>query len=130
MVDKTHLAVLLESISAWNAWRETHKETRPELSHASLCGLDLIDANLSGADLSNADLRGAVLTGASLIGANLEGADCFRAVLAGADLDGANLHGAKFLSCPQLAEARNWQKAIRDLDHACGAPIPSHRTHH
>ncbi len=130
MADKTQLAVLREGVAAWNAWRATHKDTRPELSHASLCGLDLINVDFSEADLSHADLRGAVLTDATLAGANLEGANCFRAVLAGADLNGANLLGAKFLSCPQLAEARNWEAAIRDTDHACGAAIPPRRSHH
>jgi uncharacterized protein YjbI with pentapeptide repeats len=125
MADKTQLAMLKSGVGAWNAWRTAHADARPELADAHLYGLDLIGANLAAADLRKADLRGTNLSDAILIGAHLEGADCFRAVLDGADLSGANLVGARFLSCPQLVAARNWQSAYRDLDLACGAPIPS-----
>ena len=124
MADKTQLALLKSDVSAWNGWRATHAELRPDLSEAHLYGLDLIGVNLADADLRKADLRGTNLSGAILTGAHLEGADCFRAVLDGADLGGANLVGARFLSCLQLVAAVNWQSAYRDLDLACGAPIP------
>ena len=42
----------------------------------------------------------------------------------GADLSAADLRGARFLHCPQLEAARNWQAAYRDEDLACGAAIP------
>ncbi len=125
MTDKTQFAVLKQGVGAWNAWRTAHADVRVELSHANLCGVDLINANLAGADLHNADLRGSILRGATLIGANLQGANFFRTVLEEADLSGANLVGARYLSCPQLMAARNWQSAFRDTDLACGAPIPS-----
>jgi uncharacterized protein YjbI with pentapeptide repeats len=125
MADKTQLAMLKSSVGDWNAWRAGHADARPELADAPLYGLDLIGANLAAADLRKADLRGTNLRDAILIGAHLEGADCFRAVLDGADLSGASLVGVRFLSCPQLVAARNWQSAYRDLDLACGAPIPS-----
>ncbi len=127
MADKAHLAMLKHGVNDWNAWRAAHADTRPELSNAGLCGLELANANLAGADLRKADLRGTNLGGATLTGANLAGADFFKAVLDGADLAGADLIGARFLNCPQLAMARNWQSARRDPELACGAPIPPAR---
>ena len=123
MPAKAHLAILKQGVSVWNEWRAAHPQTRPELSHIHLHGLDLINADLAGADLSNADLRGTDLSGAKLMGANLEGANFFRTVLDGADLSGANLSGAQFLTCLQLTAAHHWRSAYRDLSHACGAPI-------
>ena len=124
MADKAQLAVLKHGVTGWNEWRAAHADTRPGLANAGLCGLDLANANLADADLQNADLRGASLNGAALTGADLGGADFFKATLDGADLAGANLVGARFLNCGQLAAARNWQSAFRDLDLACGAPVP------
>jgi uncharacterized protein YjbI with pentapeptide repeats len=129
MPDKAHVMTLKQGVYAWNEWRMAHPEIRPDLAHAHLYGMDLVNVNLAGANLRQADLRGTDLSGAILTGANFEGADLFRAVLAGADLDGAKLTGAKFLSCPQLVAARNWQTAFRDLDLACGATIPPSHGH-
>jgi uncharacterized protein YjbI with pentapeptide repeats len=130
MADKAQLTVLRQGARAWNEWRAAHAGLRPDLVNAGLCGLDLAKVNLAAADLRKADLRGTDLRGAALTGADLEGADFFRAVLDGADLDGANLVGARFLHCPQLATARNWQSAFRDLDLACGVPIPQPSRRH
>jgi uncharacterized protein YjbI with pentapeptide repeats len=125
MADKAHVAMLKQGASAWNEWRAAHPETRPDLANARLYGLDLAKVDLAGADLRGADLRGTILSGAKLVEADLEGADFFRAVLEDADLSGARLLGARFLSCPQLVAARNWQFAFRDLALACGAPLPA-----
>jgi uncharacterized protein YjbI with pentapeptide repeats len=124
MADDTHLAVLKQGADAWNEWRAAHADTPPDLSDASLRGLDLAKVDLPGADLCKADLRGTNLSGAVLVGANLAGANLFKAVLDGADLSGASLIGARFLNCAQLVTTRNWQSASRDSDLACGAPIP------
>jgi len=124
MADKTQVALLKQSVEAWNRWRAQHADTRPDLSNAHLYGLDLVEANLAGADLRNADLRGTVLSNAKLAGADLGGADFFRAVLDGADLSDANLHGARFLGCQQLLAARHWQSCRRDPELACGGPLP------
>ncbi len=53
------------------------------------------------------------------------GANLFKAIVDGADLNGANLRGVRFLQCPQLKSAHNWQSTYRDEDLACGAAIPS-----
>ena len=124
MADNTHLTVLQQGVDAWNEWRAAHADTRPDLSNASLRGLDLAKVDLTGADLRKTDLRGTILSGAVLICANVAGANLFKAVLDGADLSGANLIGAQFLNCAQLMTTRNWQSAFRDSDLACGATIP------
>jgi hypothetical protein len=60
----------------------------------NLSDADLSGANLEGLDLSFADLRGSVLTFARLADCNLSFADLTGANLIGADLRGANLRGA------------------------------------
>jgi hypothetical protein len=76
MADETLMAALRQGKDAWNEWRVTHANIRPDLSNASLRGLDLVEADLSGVDLHKADLRGTILSGAILTGANLAGANC------------------------------------------------------
>jgi len=125
MANDTHLAVLKRGVAAWNEWRAAQPAMRPNLSSASLRGLDLAKVDLSGADLSKADLRGTILSGAVLVDADLAGVNFFKAVLDGADLSRANLIGALFLNCGQLVATRNWQSSVRDPDLACGAPIPA-----
>ena len=125
MANDAHLAVLKRGVAAWNEWRAAQPAMRPDLSSASLRGLDLAKVDLSGADLRKVDLRGTILNGAVLTDADLAGANLFKAVLDRAELSGANLIGAQFLNCAQLVAARNWQSAFRDADLACGAPIPA-----
>jgi len=125
MANDAHLAVLKRGVAAWNEWRAAQPAMRPDLSSASLRGLDLAKVDLSGADLGKADLRGTILSGAVLIDADLAGANFFKSVLDGADLSGANLIGARFLNCAQLIAAPNWQSAVRDPELECGAPIPA-----
>ena len=125
MANDAHLAVLKRGVAAWNEWRAAQPAMRPDLSSASLRGLDLAKVDLSGADLRKVDLRGTILNGAVLTDADLAGANLFKAVLDRAELSGANLIGAQFLNCAQLVAARNWQSAFRDADLACGASIPA-----
>lgn len=125
MADEMHLALLKQGVGRWNRWRSAQVVARPDLSNATLRGLDFARADLSGADLRGTDLRGTQFTSAILTGADLAGANLFKAVFAGADLAGANLVGARFLNGAQLTAARNWQTAFRDPDLACGAPIPA-----
>ena len=124
MPNDEHVAVLRRGAAAWNTWRATHDEV-PDLSRATLRGLDLTGFDLSRADLRGADLRGTNCSGANLAGAHLEEANLFKAVLDGADLAGASLHDTQFLNCAQLVVTRNWQSAFRDEALGCGAPIPS-----
>ena len=125
MANNEQMDLLKRGTQAWNAWRVEQTEATVDLSGGALRGLDLEGADLSGADLRDADLRGANLSGANLTAARLEGANLFKAVIEGADLDAADLRGVRFLQCPQLESAHNWQSAYRDQDLACGAAIPS-----
>ena len=65
MANDEHLALLRGGAAGWNAWR-AGRDATPDLSRASLRGVDL-----SGFDLSQTDLRGADLRGANLSGTNL-----------------------------------------------------------
>jgi uncharacterized protein YjbI with pentapeptide repeats len=127
MTRDEHLALVRRGAAAWNAWRAEH-DTAPDLSRASLRGLDLSGFDLSQADLRGADLRGTSCCDTNLSGAQLEGANLFKAVLDRADLAGAFLYGAQFLNCAQLTVARNWQLAFRDDTLGCGAAIPERKT--
>ncbi len=80
MVDGEHLGILKQGVAAWNKWRASNPEIRPNLTGADLTGAYLLDtdltlANLSGAELSGANLTAADLTGADLTDASLTGAD-------------------------------------------------------
>ncbi len=125
MANNEQIDLLKQGTLAWNAWRAEQTEAAVDLSGGALRGLDLEGTDLSGADLRHADLRGANLSGANLTGAHLEGANLFKASIDGADLNQADLRGVRFLQCPQLISAHNWQSAYRDEDLACGAAIPS-----
>jgi len=123
MANADHVELLRRGAAVWNAWRGEH-DLIPDLSEASLRGLDLSRFDLSRADLRGADLRGVRCDDANLSGAHLEGANLFKAVLEGADLTGAFLFGVRFLNCAQLIVAREWQSTFRDDALACGAAIP------
>ena len=124
MANNQQMDLLKQGAQAWNAWRAEQTEAAIDLSGGALRGLDLEGADLSGADLKDADLRGANLSGANLQGAHLGGANLFKVLMEGADLGGADLRGVRFLQCPQLESALNWQSATRDEDLACGRAIP------
>ena len=115
MANNDQIDLLKQGTQAWNAWRAKHPAATIDLSRGALRGLDLEGVDLSGADLKDADLRGA----------NLSGANLFKAILDGADLNKADLRGVRFLQCPQLEPAHNWQTTNRDEDLACSAQNPS-----
>src|SRR6266566_3726591 len=94
MANPKHLAKFEKGVDAWNKWRRTHPEIRPDLSReyfgwASLHRADLYAVDFRAANLQEADLSGADLNGTDFRGANLQ-----RAHLTGSDLFGANLGGA------------------------------------
>src|SRR5438270_10483206 len=113
MPNDEQVSLLGRGAAAWNTWRAEHGET-PDLSRASLRGLDLSGFDLSQANLRQADLRGTNLSQADLSRTHLDGANFFKAVLDGANLAGAFLAGAQFLNCAQLVATRNWESAFRD----------------
>ena len=86
MAQQGYLDLIKQGVTIWNAWRQQHPSTIPDLSKADLNG-----ANLSRADLSRADLHEANLSRANLSDANLRFSDLSRADLSRANLIGANL---------------------------------------
>jgi uncharacterized protein YjbI with pentapeptide repeats len=101
MANPEHLQSLMQGVEAWNRRRvwNLYRDTRPDLSMATLSGVDLRQVDLREADLREAhlsvvDLRQAELSGADLRGADLRGANLRETHLRGADLSGADLRGA------------------------------------
>jgi len=77
MANAEHLALLRAGASGWNAWR-AGRDATPDLSRASLRGVDLSGFDLSQTDLRGADLRGANLSGTNLSAAHLGGCQPFQ----------------------------------------------------
>lgn len=55
------LAIRQQGVEGFNAARAKNPQWRPDLSTASLAGLDLSIANLKGAKLAEADLNGVII---------------------------------------------------------------------
>jgi uncharacterized protein YjbI with pentapeptide repeats len=101
MANEEHVALLRHGVNDWNKWRRENPSVHPDLTGATLPGInlakaDLDRASLAAADLSEANLNrahlhDANLTDTNLSGANLENADLFNACLKRARLIGANL---------------------------------------
>ncbi|GHO88244.1 toll/interleukin-1 receptor domain-containing protein [Dictyobacter formicarum] len=67
MANAELLAILRQSVRAWNLQRKQHPHVRhPDLRGANLSEVNLSGANLSEANLSEANLSGAILRGAVL----------------------------------------------------------------
>jgi uncharacterized protein YjbI with pentapeptide repeats len=79
------------SVKQWNAWRESHRDIRPDLTRAVLIGANLTRADLHEAVLTDARLFRTNLTGARLTMARLSRAGLSKARLTGADLTKADL---------------------------------------
>ena len=127
MANPEHLQILKEGVEAWNAWRDQHRDIRPDLTGANLTGTSLSRADLSRADLSEASLHGAILHGAILHGANLTGANLTGANLAWASLREANLAQVSF---GKTVFGDTTLTAVRGLAtcHHDGPSIVDHRT--
>jgi hypothetical protein len=112
MANEEHLAWLKQGVAAWNQWRLTNRNLKPDLAGADLThlhGARLSEANLAETDLTDADLEAdfakANLTEANLTETNLASmcltsadlrkADLSEAELFDADLTQANLSGAE-----------------------------------
>src|SRR6266487_1190764 len=102
-----------------------HSRWCPNLSGASLLGVDFNGVDLSEAKLNGAVLAAAELKGAILIRADLRGAEINSADLSGADLRGANLSGTD-LSRVNLEEA-NLEEANLTNQNLSGANLSGAR---
>lgn len=124
MANPKHLAKLREGVGAWNEWR-VDKRRVPDLSEASLKGMNLRGAdffraglhgaNLQGADLSLADLSQASLSMADLTGANCSRTDFSEAHLADAIFRGVDLTGADLSDADLSQIDLSWAK-LNDAD--------------
>jgi uncharacterized protein YjbI with pentapeptide repeats len=104
MPNVDHLAALNRGPAAWNAWRKSSPNIKPDLSGAYLHGrrlqsVDFRVSNLNGATLKDCDLSGANFTEATLVEAVirdcvLAGAILYRAILHRSDCRGAFLRWA------------------------------------
>jgi len=129
MANPEHLAILAQGREVWNTWRDqsrrnpwnkTEVHEPPDLTRASLAGVDLRNVQLDRCDLTGADLREANLRRADLRWANLRAALLSRAILSSANLRRANLSGADLtgarLSRSDMAWANISTAALRDAD--------------
>jgi uncharacterized protein YjbI with pentapeptide repeats len=57
MANPEHLALLKQGIRAWNEWRQTNPDIKPNLSEADLSGVNLSGINFSKANLSRGRLH-------------------------------------------------------------------------
>lgn len=107
MADPNHFEELRRGgVAGWNAWRTAHPEIMPDLSAASMSGVDLrginlsqtslLQASIAGTDLRGADLTEAQLMRADLRKANLQGAKLTKATAFSANFEGATAEGAAF----------------------------------
>jgi uncharacterized protein YjbI with pentapeptide repeats len=94
----SHVGILRNGPSAWNAWRQKNPTAIPNLAGLALEASERQlgpahggPINLKAALLRDAELRFATLTTADLAAADLSGADLAHARLDHADLRGANL---------------------------------------
>ncbi|MFO1433433.1 MAG: toll/interleukin-1 receptor domain-containing protein [Candidatus Competibacteraceae bacterium] len=132
MANPDHIALLRQSIHAWNTWRRVDSDSGikldlrwADLRWADLCGVVLSDADLRWANLTGAGLHWANLAGtdlhwadlhwASLTGANFRGANLREANLNGADLRGTNFSGAD-LRGVNFSGARLGETTFGNLD--------------
>lgn len=120
MANKGHFDQIQKGAAAWNEWRRTAPDERPDLSGAALsfgklAGCDFSEANLWEANLKKANLVGADFKGAELSFADLSGAD-----LSGADLSGANLTEVDFsgatLRGAVIKSANGWGGLFKGAD--------------
>jgi hypothetical protein len=120
MANEEHLAILRQSVQAWNAWRADHPNILPDLGSADLAGAKLAHANLARtllgrAELIDADLTSADLTDATIIAANFTNANLISTDLAGARLL-ATVFGLTDLSgCKGLEHCSHFGVSVIDF---------------
>jgi uncharacterized protein YjbI with pentapeptide repeats len=89
-MNQVHLEILKQGRTAWNSWRRTYPDIRPDLSGAILtdfCG--------EGLNLTHTNFRRTVLYNADFANVDLRGADISHTLFINACLNGANLNGVR-----------------------------------
>jgi len=94
MPNHAHVERLKTGVEAWNTWRASNRDERPDLREANLQGLDLKRFDLTFADLEGANLHRSQLREANLADATLRGAYMRNASLPSARLMRARMRGA------------------------------------
>ncbi|MBU1058161.1 MAG: pentapeptide repeat-containing protein [Proteobacteria bacterium] len=130
MANPQHLEIIKKGSTAWNEWRITNPEIKPDLWGADFSGENLVGVDLSACDITEGQFVDTNLTGALFLSSNLTCANLQRANLWNtnfkdarlrmADLREANLRDAYFKRA-DLTEANlsgavlvgtNFEKAI------------------
>ena len=94
------LALLRDSVEAFNQYRASHSDEPVDLFEADLSFSSLPQINFEGADLRRCRMEGCNLSGARLDGARMELANLRAATLAGASLRGVTVFSGTFQSSP------------------------------
>ena len=121
--DPKDVEILRSGPRAWNAWRENHPSTVPELTGIALSLSERQMGPINGGpiNLKSARLQGAFLRFATLSAADLEAADMSDADFMHARFDRANLSAAN-LSNAQLDHADLSGATLTKVD-LCGASL-------
>lgn len=101
-----------------------------DFDYANLQGADFSRSQISRtsfykSDLRHASFRSSSFRSALFSGAKLKGADFSDAKFWVVSFNQADLHGVVGLTCKQLQESYDFEKAYRDESLACGKPIPT-----
>jgi uncharacterized protein YjbI with pentapeptide repeats len=121
MANQEHLDILVKGVKAWNAWRNEHREVRPELNGADLTGANLRDADLTGAELYFADL-----TRADMIRTDMRSAMIGSTVFGNVDLstvcglDTLDHHGPSTIGIDTIYRSKG--KIPESFLRGCGVP--------
>lgn len=127
MADDEPLKILKHGVKAWNEWRRSNWELRPNLTGANLTGMELTlvypeedfligEATRAiywlGADLCRTDLLGADFTQANLHGADLSESDLTDVKFEGAVLWNVNFTEARLKSTDFSNASFGWNNRI------------------
>ena len=96
MANPDHVDLVHEGVQAWNLWRTSSADVRPDLSGADLREVDLRAVNLGAAQLHRTRFRYSDLSGADFRGAYLERCDLRNCSLLDATFQDAWLFRADF----------------------------------
>ena len=120
MSNPEHVFWLRKGPTAWNEWRQSVPNIKPDFSNEYfniqiLSHADLSNSNFSNTDLSNVDFSNSNLSYANLSNANLDGANISNANLNSANLDNAVIRKTNLIGA-NLSGASLIQATLREVD--------------